>query len=73
MQLFAMTFTGKTVTLEVEEDATVEDVKFQLSDREGIPVDAVLLKLRGGTELKDGNTLASYGIKEGTQLSYVVR
>ena len=37
MQLFVKTLTGKTVSIEVEEGETIEDVKAKIAEKEGIP------------------------------------
>jgi ubiquitin len=37
MQLFVKTLTGKTVSVEVEEGESIEDVKAKISEKEGIP------------------------------------
>lgn len=37
MQLFVKTLTGKTVSIEVEEGESIEDVKAKIAEKEGIP------------------------------------
>jgi len=72
MQLFVKTLTGKTVSIEVEEGESIEDVKAKIAEKEGIPAEQQRL-IFGGQQLQDAKTLDDYDVGDDATLHLVLR
>ncbi len=62
MPIFIKMLTGKTITLNVQPETSIKNVKVKLQKRKGIPVEVQHLHF-GGQQLKDFRTLKDYNIQ----------
>ena len=70
--IFVKTLRAKTLTLKVDHDFLVEDVKLMLHDAGEVPVDQQRLVF-AGKQLEDGRTMRDYDIKYPSTLHLVQR
>ena len=71
-QIFAKTLAGKTIALDIELANTIDSVKVQIQEKEGIPKGQQLL-MCAGKLLEDAKTLSACGVHEGSILHLTLR
>lgn len=71
MEIFVKTPNGKTLSLEVEPQNSMEDIKVKIQDKEGISPDQQTLVF-GGIKLENGRTLGDYSIQKESTLYLIL-
>eukprot|EP01084_Bolivina_argentea_P236633 397831_1 len=72
MQIFVKTLTGKTITLNVNANDTIQHVKTKIQENSDIPPAQQRL-IHRGQQLNDISTLSFYNVKSGDDIHLVLR
>lgn len=72
MQFFVRDLTGNTLTFDYKSTLTIGQIKEQIFEKQGIPVDQQRIVF-GGKQLEDNRTLDEYEISDKSTLHLVLR
>jgi len=72
LQVFVKTFAGKTITVEVEPDESIESLKNKVQSKEGVPPNQQRL-LFGGKQLDSRKSISDYDIEDESTMHMVLR
>ncbi|VDO08988.1 unnamed protein product [Rodentolepis nana] len=71
-QIFVKTGEGKTITLEVEKNESIESVKAKIQAKHGVSPKVIRL-VHSGKDMEDGHKLSDYDVKKGSSLFIYLR
>lgn len=72
MQVFVKTLAGKTITVDVAQDDTIQALKKKIADKEALPAGEMRL-VYSGKNLDDDRSLNDYDIKNDATLHLLLR
>lgn len=72
MQIFVKTLQGKTITIDINSDDTIDVIKRKIAEKEGISSSEQRL-IYNGKQLDDSRTASDYNLQENGTLHLLLR
>ena len=72
MQIFVMTMTGETITINIEQTDTIYDIKHKINEKKGWDIQKQQLILPTGITADNAQKIEEYDLKENVSIHLII-